>query len=239
MTSRQPEGEPPGSVLRRGPSRPLMPLVLLILLGLTGLSGVLTPPSWDGPLQRDRLIAGLAIDLVLVVLFVITNNRRWAATRLTRLRALGQGTAPADAAAAELAVKLRAVLLFVLGGGIAAVAGVMLANLKRPAGTRVKLPPPPRLRKNSRNLRGYRHAHFHYPLTALLYGLLVGLLIAAVLLSIWWARRQRSSVTSQPDSFIAADPEDPQSLREAVESGRTALRTSDDARAAPPVEVNA
>jgi hypothetical protein len=231
MTSRQPEAEPPGSAPDRGPVWPLVPLVLLIILGLTGLSGVLTPPGWDGPLQRDRLIVGLALEVVLVVLFVITNKRQRAATRLVRLRALGQGTGPAtDAAATEMAAKLRAVLLFVLGGGIAAVAVVMLTNLKLPAGKRVKLPPPPRIPKGKRDLRGqHRHPDFHFPLTALLYGLLIVLLIAAVLLSIWWARRQRPSVTAKPDSFIAEDPE---SLREAVASGRTALRTFDDARAA-------
>src|ERR1700691_1559788 len=178
MTSRQPDAEPPGSTLGSGPSRlvvPLVvPLVLLILLGLTGLSGVLTPPSWDGPLQRDRLIVGLALEVVLVVLFVITNKRQRAATRLVRLRALGQGTGPAtDAAATEMAAKLRAVLLFVLGGGIAAVAVVMLTNLKLPAGKRAKLPRPS-FPKGKRDLRGhYRHPDFHFPLTALLYGLLV------------------------------------------------------------------
>ncbi len=231
MTSRQPEAEAPGSAFRRGPSWPAVPLVLLILLGLTGLSGVLTPPSWDGPLQRDRLIVGLALEVVLAVLFVITNKRQRAATRIVRLRALGQGAGPAtDAATTEMAAKLRAVLLFVLGGGIAAVAGVMLTNPDLPAGKRAKLPPPPRFAKSKRDVRGrWHHTIFHIPLTALLYGLLVVLLIAAVLLSIWWARRQRPSVTAKPDSFIAEDPE---SLREAVESGRTALRALDDARAA-------
>jgi hypothetical protein len=235
MTSRQPEAEPPGSTQRRGSSRPLvpvMPLVLLILLGLTGLSGVLTPPGWDGPLQRDRLVLGLALEVVLVVLFVITNKRQRAATRLTRLRALGQGTGQAiDAATTEMAAKLRAVLLVVLGGGIAAVAVVMLTNLKLPAGKHAKLPPRPHLPKNKRDLKGYHHPHFHLPLTALLYGLLVVLLIAAVLVSIWWARRLQSlpSVAAKPDRLIVADPE---SLREAVESGRSALRTLDDARAA-------
>ena len=49
------------------------------------------------------------------------------------------------------------------------------------------------------------------------------------MLSIWWARRLRPSITPSEDDFIAEDSED---LREAVESGRSALRTLDDARAA-------
>jgi hypothetical protein len=54
-------------------------------------------------------------------------------------------------------------------------------------------------------------------------------LLAAVVLSIWWARRFRPAGQSGDDDFIAEDPED---LREAVESGRSALLTIDDARAA-------
>jgi hypothetical protein len=64
-----------------------------------------------------------------------------------------------------------------------------------------------------------------------LYVLLIVLLVAAVLLSIWWVRRfaRRPSFGGRHGDFIAEDPED---LREAVESGRSALRTVDDARAA-------
>ena len=70
---------------------------------------------------------------------------------------------------------------------------------------------------------------FHVPLTVILYVLLVVLLVAAVLLSVWWARRFRPSFGGKTSGFLAEDPED---LREAVESGRLALRTVDDARAA-------
>ena len=70
---------------------------------------------------------------------------------------------------------------------------------------------------------------FHIPLAALLYALLIVVLLAGVALSIWWARRLRPSIGAREDAFIAHDSED---LREAVESGRSALRTVDDARAA-------
>jgi hypothetical protein len=50
-----------------------------------------------------------------------------------------------------------------------------------------------------------------------------------VVVSIWWARRLRPPAAARPDGLIVEDPE---SLREAVESGRTALRALDDARAA-------
>jgi hypothetical protein len=70
---------------------------------------------------------------------------------------------------------------------------------------------------------------FYVPVTVILYVLLVVLLVAAVLLSVWWARRFRPSFGGKTSGFLAEDPED---LREAVESGRMALRTVDDARAA-------
>ena len=72
-------------------------------------------------------------------------------------------------------------------------------------------------------------ASFHVPLTVILYVLLVVLLVAAVLLSIWWSRRFGPSFGGRTSGFLAEDPED---LREAVESGRLALRTVDDAQAA-------
>jgi hypothetical protein len=59
--------------------------------------------------------------------------------------------------------------------------------------------------------------------------LLVVALLVAIVLSIWWARRFQSSGGTGKGDFIAEDSED---LREAVESGRSALRNIDDARAA-------
>jgi len=67
------------------------------------------------------------------------------------------------------------------------------------------------------------------PLSAILYGLLIVALLAGVVLSIWWSRRFRLPARARDGGFVAEDPED---LREAVESGRSALRTVDDARAA-------
>ena len=92
MTSRQPGTTPPGHAgmtgdtgtrgdtgtpgnVRRpgsGPRWPVLvvPLTLLIILGLTGLRGAVTKPRWDGPLQRDGVIIGLALEVVLGVLLV-------------------------------------------------------------------------------------------------------------------------------------------------------------------------
>ena len=247
MTSRQPEAKLTGSMLRRDPLRRVLalmvPLVPLVLLGLACLRGVLTPPSWNGPLQRDRLLIGLALEGVLVVLFLITIRRQRAAIWLANLRALGQQT-PArqtlrqraalaiGVTTTEMAGKLRAVLLFVLGGGIAAAAVTMLANLNAPRGKHVKLSPPGLQWTRRGGKKSHHPVASHFPWAPLLYGALVVLLIAAILLSIWWARRLSASAAAEADGFIAADPEDPESLRDAVASGRSALGALDDARAA-------
>jgi len=206
----------------------VLPLILLILLGLAGLRGVLTQPRWNGPLHRDGLVIGLALEVVLLVLLVIT-LRRHAAARRAAMRTVLAG-APPDT---EVAAKLRAVLFIVLGGGAIVVAVTMLVGLhlhvfapERAKPNPVK-PPTPRPTASAPGSKA--SGTFHLPWAALLYGLLVVLLIAAVLLSIWWARRLRPSVAARPDGLIVEDPE---SLREAVESGRTALRELDDARAA-------
>jgi hypothetical protein len=205
----------------------VLPLILLIVLGLVGLRGVLTQPRWNGPLHQDGVVIGLALEVMLLVLLVLT-WRRHAAARVAAMRALLAGTGPDT----EVAAKLRAVLFFVLGGAMIAVAVTLLVGLHlhsflptrtKPNPFRTPTPTP------SASAPGAQASStFHLPWAALLYGLLVVLLIAAVLLSIWWARRLRPSVAAKPDGFIAEDPE---SLREAVESGRTALRELDDARA--------
>ena len=129
--------------------------------------------------------------------------------------------------------KLRGVLIVVLGAGmIAVVVGIFISlhlhvspvappvpgsSAKPGVKPTLKLPP------------SGPGTSFHVPLAAILYGLLVVALVAAVVLSVWWSRRFGSSFGTRKGDFIAEDPED---LRDAVESGRAALRTVDDARAA-------
>ena len=215
MTSRQPGALPPGTTghywLR------LLPLALLIVLGLAGLRGAVATPRWDGPLHRDGLAVGIALEVVLLILFVVTLGRHESGSQ------------------EAVARKLRGVLVFMLGAGAVAVAIATLiglhlhlfTSLPKTAGAHVR----PAATPSRRALRPGSAGGpvFHIPVAALLYALLIVVLLAGVALSIWWARRLRPSIGAREDGFIAHDSED---LREAVESGRSALRTVDDARAA-------
>jgi hypothetical protein len=120
----------------------------------------------------------------------------------------------------------------VLGAGMIAIAVVLIVNLHLhfftvPQRPRLRpAPPPRRLRTPPGGAEG--GPAFHIPIGPILYGLLVLALLAAVVISVWWAARLRRPAAPQP---IAGDL-DAEDLREAVESGRAALAGLDDARAA-------
>jgi len=229
MTSRQPGGMPPGEGgQQRGGDRDhaaaltaqdwlmrLLPLVLLIVAGLAGLRGAAGAPRWDGPLHQDAVVVGVAIEFVIVILFVILLLRR------------SRGSQEATA------VKLRGVLMTVLGvGAVGAVVLALFSLNLHVTGQGRRLPPagqrPTAIPSALRPRSGAGPAP-HFPVTVLLYALLIAVLLAGVAASIWWARRLRPPIALQAGEVIAEDPE---RLREAVESGRSALRTVDDARAA-------
>ncbi len=203
----------------------LLPLALLIVLGLAGLRGAVAAPKWDGPLQRYGVVIGLALEVVLGTLLVVTLRRR-------RTGGTDAAAGSGAGAASPVAVKLRAVLIPVLGAAMIAIVVVILAGLHlhlfTPKARKVTVPPAIKLPKPPKPRIGGPTGSVNIPLADLLYGLLVVLLIVAVVLSILWSRRLQKP--SRPTrEFIAEDPED---LREAVESGRSALRALDDARAA-------
>ena len=217
----------PDSGPRAGSGSPwplVLPLALLVILGLAGLRGAVTAPRWNGPLRHDGLVVGLALEVILGVLLVLTERRRSRAARATVLSEVPVNDVPA---------KLRGVLLVVLAAGMIAVAVAIVISFH------LRLPKavPPQSSVSAKPLptnkvlpRKQQPAPvFHVPLSVILYILLVVVLVAAVLLSIWWSRRFGPSFSGRTSGFLAEDPED---LREAVESGRSALRTIDDARAA-------
>jgi hypothetical protein len=206
---------------------PVLPVVLLILVGLLGLRGAGGAPRWNGPLRPDSLMVGLALEAVLGIVLV------WMIWRRARfLRAARLGGARPDAVPA----KIRGVLIGLLGAGIVAVA-VLTDNLATDGYKhQVSVYEPSQYfrRHHVKPMREHSSA-FRLPLSAILYGLLIAVLVAAVLLSIWWSRRARLRSGNGTVDFAAGDsedPEDPEDLREAVGSGQAALRTVDDARAA-------
>jgi hypothetical protein len=208
-----------------GPSWPLvLPLTLLVILGLAGLRGAVTAPRWNGPLRHDGPVIGLALEVILGILLVLTIRRRSRAARAAQLDGV-----PVN----DVAAKLRAGLLVVLGAGMIAVAVAIFISLHLHLGGSIQPAPTfsvkPLPKRQPRPQAPQPGASFHVPLTVILYVLLVVVLAAAVVLSVWWSRRFGPSFGGRTSGFLAEDPED---LREAVESGRLALRTVDDARAA-------
>jgi hypothetical protein len=217
MTSRQPGTAPPDTPESTGSHwGRLVPLVLLVVLGLAGLRGAVGTPRWDGPLHRDGLAVGLALEAVFAILVLVT---------LRRQKRGSQEAVPA---------KLRTMLLTALGTGAAAMALVTLIGLNlhlftlRPRKVERGRRPPGSVPSVSFRPRA-KGPGLHVPLAAVLYALLILLLLAAVVASIWWARRRRPAPGRPAGDFVAEDSQD---LREAVASGRSALRTVDDARAA-------
>jgi uncharacterized membrane protein YedE/YeeE len=211
---------------------PVLVLVLLIILGMAGLRGAVTGLSWNGPLVQDRVVIGVALEIILGILLVITLKRRAVASRARR-------AVPPRGPDNVVAAKLRWALILVLGPGMIAV----LVAIDNTLHLRVHIPaqpcpsgcsPPPHHHRKPTKVGP--EAAFHFPLTATLYGFIV-VLVAAVLFGIWWSRRFRIAAGDRDDGLIAEDSEDliaedSEDLREAVESGRSVLRTVEDVRAA-------
>jgi hypothetical protein len=199
----------------------LLPLVLLVILVAAGLRGEVLAPRWNGPLKSDGVPIGLALEVVLGALLVIT-LRRDAVGRRAAERRLYSGE-PADV---EPAGVLRFALKWLLSAGMAAVAVVLISDLHLHFFGQTKPPRLPAFAPRSKKPvplpPGGGGWALHIPWGPILYGLLV-----AVAISIWWSSRLRRPAA--PLVIVDTSAED---LREAVESGRAALAELDDARAA-------
>jgi Domain of unknown function (DUF4129) len=217
----------------------LLPLALLVVLAIAGLRGALAAPRWNGPLRAEGVAIGVILEVVLGVLLVITIRRDLAATRAAEGRVaegrVAEGRAQGHADQVSVPDALRFVLRWVLALGMLAVGAVLIASLhlhwfiKPPKPLHPRPAPQPSLSLPA----GGRGAgsSFHIPLGPILYGLLIAALLAAVVVSIWWAARLRRA--APPADVPGALAEDSAGLREAVESGRAALAAEiDDARAA-------
>jgi len=209
----------------------LVPLALLVVLAVAGLRGVVPAPRWDGPLRAYGVAIGLALEVLLAVLLVITLRRDHAARRAAAKRPHAQSDLDDEI---EAPAALRFVLRWLIPAGMVAIGAVLISNLHLhwftvPRRSLLRLPKRPLPYGRGKGLQGT--GTLNVPIGALLYGLLIALLIAALVISIWWAARLRRAAPVVPAEGDIA--EDSAGLRDAVESGRAALAANiDDARAA-------
>jgi Domain of unknown function (DUF4129) len=201
----------------------VIPLTLLIILALAGLRGAVAQPKWTSSHRTDMVI-GIVLFVVFVVLFGITLARRRAALRMA------DGNEGGMDLPGKLRVALLSILFFAMAADVIALLYGLHLKLPKPVprrkalGAQSETPPP---MKNG-HLTGPGHGG-SFPLADVLWGLLVVLLIAVVVLTLRWLARQTPVHEMSEDDVIAEDSAD---LREAVESGRSALRTFDDAKSA-------
>jgi hypothetical protein len=191
---------------------------LLVAAVVAGLRGEIPPLRFHGPLRDYAVAIGLALEAVLAALMTALVIRR---------RRAPQQAGPA--------IRLRGILGAALTVGLTGIPlGLLLANLPKPR-TRVRpsnqFQRPGSTRGPSRSPGPIPSHLSHLPVGAILTALLVIALVAAVIACVLMLRRQAGHATR---AVLLADDEDDdeQSLREAVESGRAALRELDDARTA-------
>ena len=192
----------------------------LLVLAAVALRGRLPAPALDGPLRRDGLAVGAVLESVLACLLValVVRHRR----------------APRDAI---LAARLRILLTYLVGAGLVAIPVAYLLNQANNTHLRPRPAPQP---TPSGSPRPLATAHPGGSVSGLIVVIVLLALVAAILiyvvarfiLSHDWTRagwrRGAASVAIEPSAGEADEP----GLLEAVESGASALRQLDDARAA-------
>lgn len=192
---------------------------LLVVLVLVGLRGGLTARGWSGPLRRDGIAIGVAAEIILAGLLVavLVRGRR----------------APDD----FLAGRLRQVLRAVLAAGLIAIPVSLLASARLRGRGSLPRPVPgssvPALRPTVTG-RPHPPAALNLPVAEVFYALLSLALAAAIVACVVLLRRRlRNTGGLPPDEASLADAgQERAELREAVASGRRALATLDNARAA-------
>jgi hypothetical protein len=207
-----------GGVLGGSPVRLALAAFLLALI-IVGLRTSVPAPALDGPFRADGLTVGIALEAVLGGLLAALAVRNARAPR-----------------EAVLAARLRRLLIYVVLAGLIVIpVAYLLSRLSR---VRVRprpqqrIPPP----KAGKLPRVPPHSGGGGHLVLII---LVALLCAAVACAIVWLIRNRHRiwlgwrVARTRDAVVQAVEEDEAGLlEEAVESGQSALRLLDDARAA-------
>jgi hypothetical protein len=198
-----------------GWARPALAACLLAVVA-AGLRVTVPAPALNGPFRHDGLAVGVVLEAVLACLLIALIIRG--------------ARAPRDAL---LAAQLRRILLYVVVAGLVAIP--LLYVLSRHVAA---LPPRPAKLKvtpgqQPRQLHPHPAGHSVVPLIV---AIILGLLALAVLVyftvllvrrRFWLGFRSREAGFG----IEPAEADDESDLREAVESGQSALRRFDDAKA--------
>lgn len=211
------------------PSRPLaaaavrvLPPALLLVLAMAGLRGATGSMRINGPWKQYGVAIGAVLAIVLAGLLTATIIRH-------RRQKPSDGYDELDTA-----TRLRAVLLAVLSAGIAADVIAVFVGLHLRLFTLARHP----LRITGAQGRGNRPPPHRLPssgtgarISEVVFYVLLGIVaIAAIVVIVRFSRMLQRPARPAKAGDIAEDTQ--QTLREAVEHGRTALRTFDDAREA-------
>jgi hypothetical protein len=209
----------PGRRGRRGDvqewARPALAAGLLALVAV-GLRNRVPAPALDGPFHHRGLLTGVLLEAVLAGLLAAL--------------AVRNSRAPRDAL---LAAQLRKLLTYVVGAGLAAIPAVYLLS-RRVRPLRPRSIKPPKTTGTKFHMPPTSHLWAGWLIVIIILGALVAAALAYLVIAvlvrgrIWLGFRQGTAGTA----IDLAEPEDESDLREAVESGRNALRQFDDARAA-------
>jgi hypothetical protein len=187
---------------------------LLLLVALAGVRAARPTVTGTGPWQKDALPLAGALEFVLAVLL--------GALWLTARRRPRPGYP---------AAVLRAGLLRAMGLGMAGVAALAGLSLLHPhPGHRARPAVPGKAQSRGPRVVKGAAAHNAVSLTYILYGLLALLLLAAIVACVLAILRRGPAGSAGDLLVLPAD--DDASMRDAIESGRRALRSFDDAQAA-------
>jgi hypothetical protein len=202
----------------------LLPLVLLVVLVIAGLRGTVSAPRWTGPLRAEGVAIGIALEVIFGAALIAIRVRDGAARRAAEQRPYS-----AEVKEIEPAEALRFVLKYVLVICMIAIAVVLISDLHLHFFVKPHaLPSLSKVKTTQRPPATAGHgSSFNIPVGPILYGLLIAVLIAAVVVSIWWSSRLR-----RPAAPLVIQDVDTEQLEAAVAEGRAALQQIDDARAA-------
>jgi Domain of unknown function (DUF4129) len=193
---------------------------LLVVLVLVGLRGGLTTRGWSGPWRLHGIAIGIAAEIILAGLLVAVLVRGWRA--------------PDDFLAGRLRQVLRAVLLAALIAiPVSLLASARLRGHLSPPWPLPSSSVPPALRPTV-TARPHPPAALNLPVAEVFYALLSLALAAAIVACVVLLRRRlRHTGELPPEEASLADADQERAeLREAVASGRRALATLGEARAA-------